>query len=700
MKPLRTILVANRGEIAVRILRTCRRMGLATVAVFSDADEDAPHVEAADEAVRLGPAPAAESYLDHERVLAAAAATGADAIHPGYGFLSENAAFARACGERGVVFIGPSAEVIAQLGSKREAKRAAAAAGVPVVPGYDGDEQETEALAARVRELGGPILVKASAGGGGKGMRIVRPGEDASAAIDAARREAQSAFGDATLLLERYIERPRHVEIQILGDAHGNVVHLYERECSIQRRHQKIIEEAPAVGEELRARMGAAAVAVARAVGYQNAGTVEFIVAPDGAFYFLEVNTRLQVEHPVTECVTGLDLVREQIRIAAGEPLALGELPLRGAAIECRLYAEDADNQFLPAIGRVVDWHLPERLAEFAGVRVDAGVRAGQDIGVHYDPMLAKIISHAPTRAEAAARLARYLREMSVQGVVTNRAFLVRVLEHPAFLAGEVHTHFLAEHAEALRADSEPGAGDARVREAAIAAALVAHERRRSDRSLLPALEPGFRNNRFADELVCYAAGARRVEVRYGNLGGGRFRVHAAIVAADSQDSADASAEAASEPSVVRVLRCADTELRLEDAEGVRRSFRVVAGATDGIPGSGERPPRWFVHTLAGDVALSEEPRFPSERAAAQPGSLSAPMPGRIIAVHVSEGDAVRAGQTLLVLEAMKMEHALVAPGDGTLSSLAAAVGDQVDAGDVLAVVAPHADDASTSDDA
>jgi propionyl-CoA carboxylase alpha chain len=684
IREVQKILIANRGEIAVRILRTCRAMGIDTVAVFSDADERAPHVRLADEAVRIGPPPAAQSYLDIARILDAAARTGADAVHPGYGFLSENADFCAACRDRGLVFIGPGPEVIRLLGSKREARRVAAAAGVAVVPGYDGDEQDTAALAARARELGFPVLIKASAGGGGKGMRVVRAGDELGAAIDSARRESGSAFGDDTLLLERYVERPRHIEMQILGDCHGNVVHLFERECSIQRRHQKIIEESPALDEALRGRMGEAAVAVARAVGYQNAGTVEFILAPDGQFYFLEVNTRLQVEHPVTEMVTGLDLVREQIRIACGAPLdgAVLREPLsspRGAAMECRLYAEDPASEFLPAAGHLSDWHLPD----MEGVRVDAGVEAGQAVSVHYDPMLAKIICHAPTRGEVIARLTRFLREMSVQGVVTNRALLIRVLSHPAFRAGELDTHFLDRHAdELLGPDRAPGQGAtpsakidattaARWRHAAVAATLWAHEARRGRRAILPALEPGFRNSRFRDEEVEYEVGAARVRVQYRNLGGRRLRVE--VAAGDEAPVTD----------IVRVAHIDGPWLHIEDGRSLRR-FRVIPEAASS--------PRWFVHALDGDVALTERLRFADARKDAVTGGLSAPMPGKVVTVLVAAGQAVTAGETLLVLEAMKMEHPVRAPIDGVVAELPASEGEQVDAGQLLAVVKPVTD--------
>jgi 3-methylcrotonyl-CoA carboxylase alpha subunit len=655
------VLVANRGEIALRVMRTCRRMGIATVAVFSDADADMPFVRFADEAFRIGPAPASESYLVIERILEAARATGADAIHPGYGFLSENASFARACAEAGTTFIGPSSLVIGLLGSKREAKLRAQGAGVPVVPGYNGDEQEVERLAARGKEIGFPILIKASAGGGGKGMRIVRAAGELTAALESAKREARGAFGDDTLLLERYIDRPRHVEIQILGDHHGNLIHLWERECSIQRRHQKVIEEAPssAVDEARRHAMGAAGVAVGRAVGYTSAGTVEFIVAPDGGFYFLEVNTRLQVEHPVTEAITGLDLVREQIRIARGETLSLRAAPpIRGHAIEVRLYAEDADAGYLPTTGRVAAWEVPAEPGAdgFLGVRVDAGVETGSEIGIHYDPMLAKVIAHAPSRAEAAQLLRRTLERSAIAGLTTNRGFLARVLGHDEFLAGQIDTHFLDRHADALRT---PPVGDDALAAAAIAATLAGVAARAAAPRPLPHLEPGWRNVRFSDEVVRYRHGEREVEVGYRNLGGGRLAVRALGLA-----------------QTVRLISSGD-ELIVEDERGRRRRHRVVR--------SGAR-----IAVLCGgvEVGLVEEPRFPEADADAVAGGCVAPMPGKVVKVLVAAGDAVTAGQTLLVLEAMKMEHAVKSHEAGTVERLVVAEGDQVDGGALLIVIA------------
>ena len=654
-RTLRRVLVANRGEIAARVLRSCRELGLGTVAVYSDADRAAPHVAMADVAVRLGPAPAAESYLSIDALLAAARATGADAIHPGYGFLSENADFARAVAEAGLVFVGPSPLVIQMLGSKQEAKRRAIAAGVPVVPGYNGDDQTTAVLEAEARAIGFPLLVKASAGGGGKGMRIVRRADELTDALDAARREAAGAFGDDTLLLERYVERPRHVEIQILGDHHGNLIHLWERECSIQRRHQKVIEEAPspALSPELRQQMGAAGVAVGRAVGYTSAGTVEFILAPDGAFYFLEVNTRLQVEHPVTELTTGLDLVREQLRIARGEPLGYTEAPAqRGHAIEVRLYAEDPAAGYLPTTGTLAAFELPSA----PGLRVDAGVVAGSEIGIHYDPMLAKIIAYGETRGDAAALLAWALERAVIAGVTTNRELLARVLRHPAFLAGELDTHFLERHDDLATATP---AADV-VERAALAATLWQHERARRGPRPLPHVEPGWRNVWVAEQRAAWKAGDASAVVAYRHLGGGRFDVR----------NADTARR-------VEVITADDRQVSWQ-ADGQAWQARVIeVGAGLHVAGPG-----WAVN-------LAAVPRFPERAEAAAAGSLTAPMPGKVVKVLVAEGDQVVAGSPLLILEAMKMEQPVKAGVAGTVTRLAVSAGDQVAAQQLLAVVTP-----------
>jgi acetyl-CoA carboxylase biotin carboxylase subunit len=456
---IRRVLIANRGEIAVRVIRACREMGIETVAVYSDADATAKHVRLADRAVRIGPPPATESYLSIQAILAAARQTGADSVHPGYGFLSENAAFARACGESGLIFIGPPPDAIAKMGSKIAARALMEVAGVPVVPGRTPSDQTDEGIAAAARQIGAPVLVKASAGGGGKGMRVARDGKALEEAIPAARREALAAFGDGTLYVERLVDKPRHVEVQVFADAHGNVVHLFERECSVQRRHQKVIEESPspALTPGLRARMGAAAVAAARSAGYQNAGTIEFLLegqGDDAKFYFLEMNTRLQVEHPVTEAVTGLDLVRAQLQVAMRQPLPWQQVQLeqRGHAIECRVYAEDPSAGFLPQAGPLLLYREPSG----PGVRIDSGVEEGAEVGVYYDPMLAKLIAWGADRQAAIARAIEALERFPVLGVRTNVEFLIRTLDHHAFRSGDTHTGFIDDHLAALLETTPP----------------------------------------------------------------------------------------------------------------------------------------------------------------------------------------------------------------------------------------------------
>jgi 3-methylcrotonyl-CoA carboxylase alpha subunit len=671
MRSIDKVLVANRGEIALRVMRTCRAMGIATVAVYSDADADAPFVRFADEAVRIGPPPARESYLVINALLDAARTTGANAIHPGYGFVSESAAFSRAVAEAGLVFIGPPAGVIEQLGSKQAAKRIAARAGVPTVPGYSGDDQATAAFVAAAEALGYPLLVKASAGGGGKGMRIVRHGGELADAIDRARGEAASAFGDDTLLLERYIDRPRHIEIQILGDTYGHVVHLWERECSIQRRHQKVIEEAPspALDPERRAAMGRAAVELGRAVGYVGVGTVEFITDPGHAFYFLEVNTRIQVEHPVTELTTGMDLVREQIRIARGEPLGYDAAPpQRGWAIEVRLCAEDPERDYLPTTGTLlaadVPVHGPEHgAAQPSGttLRADLGVASGSEIGIHYDSMLGKIIAHAPTRREAAQVLRRALEQTWVPGLVTNREHLARLLAHPAFLAGELDTHFLERHAGELAA-RPPGLD--RVRVAAIGLVLHGIAGRREPAALAA---PGWRNVRFADQQVTYKLGDADVIVGYHPTG-----------PAGPAGPAGAELELAIGGKPTRIARFAADGDRLWFVEhaGHRRSVRVArAGAKAWVLSEGQL------------FAFVEQPQFAEPGAGAVAGGLTAPMPGKVLKVLVREGQEVAANAPLVVLEAMKMEHTVRAAAAGIVRAVHVAVGDQVDTDRVLAVV-------------
>ncbi|WP_372791284.1 biotin carboxylase N-terminal domain-containing protein [Paraconexibacter sp.] len=660
-KPITTLLVANRGEIARRILRSARAMGLRTVAVYSDVDADAPFVREADLGVRLGGAAPAESYLRGDAIIDAARRVGADAIHPGYGFLAENAAFARACADAGVTFVGPSPEAIDAMGSKLGAKRLLGEAGVPVLPDCDATGLDGEALLAAAGEVGYPLLVKPSAGGGGKGMKVVERPEDLEAAVASSRRLAADAFGDDTLLLERYVASGRHVEIQILGDHHGTVTHLGERECSVQRRHQKVLEESPspAVSPELRARMGDAAVAAGAAIGYVGAGTVEFLLATDGSdeFFFLEVNTRLQVEHPVTEMVTGVDLVRLQLEIAAGAPVpARAQRPEpSGHAVEVRLYAEDPAADFLPQTGRLHRLSLPER----EGLRIDAGVESGSTVSVHYDPMVAKVIAHAPTRAEAVRNLAAVLREAHIDGLRTNRDFLVRLLCDPAFVAGEADTRFLdRDEATGLRAPLVDGPERAL---SAAAAALARQARERAAAVVQTTLPSGWRNSPSQPQVVEYAHEDETVTVGY------RFgRDGLRVLEVDGAPLGD-----------VRLLHATPQHVVLE-VDGIRRAYDVRVHAGD---------PQTHVTGPVGQCDLTELERYPDPSAQDAAGSLLAPMPGSVVRVDVAQGDTVTAGQPLLVLEAMKMEHEIVAPADGILTSLPVEVGTQVDAGTLLAAI-------------
>jgi acetyl/propionyl-CoA carboxylase alpha subunit len=623
-----TLLVANRGEIARRIFRTARRMGLATVAVYSDADAQAPHVREADEAVRLGPAAAKESYLSVERVLAAAATSGADAIHPGYGFLSENADFAEAVTAAGLTWVGPPPAAIRAMGLKDAAKALMIEAGVPVTPGYHGENQEPGHLAAQAEQIGYPVLIKAVAGGGGKGMRKVERASDFAAALGAAKREAAGAFGDDRVLLETYVARPRHIEVQVFGDSHGQVVHLFERDCSLQRRHQKVIEEAPAPGMSVAVREAvcAAAVRAAQAVDYVGAGTVEFIAdASEGLradrIWFMEMNTRLQVEHPVTEAVTGQDLVEWQLRVAAGEPLPLaqGEITLNGWAMEARLYAENPAAGFLPSIGELEHFVLPDT------VRVDTGVEAGGTVSPHYDPMIAKLIAHGPTRRAAARRLAEACGEVQVWPVRTNAGFLARCLGDPDFLRGEVDTGFIGARQDDLATASAP-----------------------SDQVLAAA----------AQGLLSQGpAMASEPDGPWGALTG--FRLNAPR---QSHLRLYRDGEAVEAPLNEGPLS-ADV---LIDAAGAI----VVFEAGEAYAFSGTPPP-----SVAGDGPAGD-------------GVVIAPMPGKVVAVAVKAGDTVTRGQTLVTLEAMKMEHALAAAFDGVVESLLATAGDQVSEGAVLARLA------------
>ncbi|MEU5110468.1 acetyl-CoA carboxylase biotin carboxylase subunit [Streptomyces longwoodensis] len=636
-----TVLVANRGEIAVRVIRTLRTMGVRSVAVFSDADADARHVREADTAVRIGPPPAAESYLSVERLLEAAARTGAQAVHPGYGFLAENARFARACEEAGLVFIGPPADAIALMGDKIRAKETVRAAGVPVVPGSSGSGLTDAQLAEAAREIGTPVLLKPSAGGGGKGMRLVRDAAALADEIAAARREARASFGDDTLLVERWVDRPRHIEIQVLADGHGNVVHLGERECSLQRRHQKIIEEAPSVllDEATRASMGEAAVQAARSCGYRGAGTVEFIV-PGGdpsSYYFMEMNTRLQVEHPVTEFVTGLDLVEWQLRVAAGERLGFGQqdVTLTGHAVEARVCAEDPARGFLPSGGTVLLLREPQG----EGVRTDSGLSEGTEVGSLYDPMLSKVIAHGPDRETALRRLRAALAETVTLGVPTNAGFLRRLLAHPAVVAGELDTGLVERVVDELVTTEVPD----EVYEAAAAVRL-------------DALRP--RTGGWVDPF----------SVPSGWRLGGRPKPVAFPLRVPGLDPVTHACAGDAQVGPDRVGVTLD---------GVRHTFHRAA---DWLGRDGDA---WQVR--------DHDPVAASLGRAAHGGadSLTAPMPGTVTVVKVAVGDEVAAGQSLLVVEAMKMEHVVSAPHAGTVTELDVTPGATVAMDQVLAVIAP-----------
>ena len=663
------ILIANRGEIACRVAATARRMGVRTVAVYADADAGARHVLACDEAVRIGPPAPKDSYLRIDRILEAAKATGAEAIHPGYGFLSENEAFAAACANEGVVFVGPPAAAIEAMGLKAESKRLMAKAGVPLVPGYHGADQSPELLQREADKIGYPVLIKASAGGGGKGMRVVGAAEAFATALASCKREAMNAFGDDAVLIERYVNRPRHIEIQVFGDAHGRYVWLFERDCSVQRRHQKVLEEAPAPGmsAERRREMGEAAVAAARAVGYVGAGTVEFIAEPQGdgdlRFYFMEMNTRLQVEHPVTEAITGLDLVEWQLRVAAGEPLPLSQAQLRidGHAIEARICAENPDAGFLPSTGRLDVYRLPralhfERTRPDAPVRVDGGVREGDAITPHYDPMIAKLIVWGTDRADALARLDRALAETHIVGLQTNVGFLRRVVQSPSFANADLDTALIER--ERARLFEQPGLPVELAAAGVVADALATEHAAEND-------DPWSRR----DGWRLHGSALRRFDI----LAGGKHHV-------------------------ATLVRERGT-LMLE-GEGGRDRYAAHArrrGVHDVV--LGEWRQRLAVYRIGQRVAVfgadgsavveEIDPIAHAGEGAAEAGRLTAPMPGKVIAFLAKPGDRVKAGQPLAVMEAMKMEHTIAAPRDGTVADLLYAVGDQVDeGGELLRLVA------------
>ncbi|WP_300553282.1 acetyl/propionyl/methylcrotonyl-CoA carboxylase subunit alpha [Maricaulis sp.] len=663
---IKTLLIANRGEIARRVIRTAHRMGIRCIAVYSDADADALHVREADDAVHLGPAPAAESYLLADKIIEAAKATGADAIHPGYGFLSENAEFAEACAANDIIFVGPPAQAIRAMGLKDQAKTLMEDAGVPVTPGYHGENQDPAVLKQAADTIGYPLLIKAVAGGGGKGMRKVEAAEGFADALESCQREAAKSFGDDRVLIEKFITSPRHIEVQVFGDSHGRVVHMYERDCSLQRRHQKVIEEAPAPGmtPDVRAAMCSAAINAAKAVNYTGAGTVEFIVDGSGelredGFYFMEMNTRLQVEHPVTEMITGLDLVELQLHVAAGGSVPLqDQISIRGHAMEARLYAEDPDAGFLPSTGPLDILRLPE---EDAHTRIDTGVAEGGEVSLFYDPMIAKIITFDADREGAAYMMAYALDEVGVYPVKTNAGFMRRAVLDEDFLAGRVNTGFIEQRLETL----VPAGLDLKgLGFAALASMIEAGEGDDVDPF---AIADGWRLNAAPRLRNRFVVGEETVEVGL-RLDGSDMRVSAA-----------------------------DAELRINSVEGDFDAalYHFDAEAEDG-PLSADvlRMDAGFLVSCRGDTRLYAFPHPEADADAAEAGGvIKAPMPGKVLAVNVKAGATVAKGDALVVLEAMKMEHALTAPRDGVIGELGAVAGAQVAEGDVLVMLADEAED-------
>ncbi len=653
-KRIKTLLIANRGEIAVRVIKTAKRMGIRTVAVYSDVDATAMHVAAADEAIHIGPAAASESYLIGSRIIEAAKNSGADAIHPGYGFLSENPAFARDCADAGIIFVGPTPEAMEAMALKDAAKALMVEAGVPVVPGYHEASQELDTLRNAASDIGYPVLIKAVAGGGGKGMRSVAGPDAFDDALGSARREAKNAFGDDRVLIEKLIEIPRHIEVQVFGDNHGGAVHLFERDCSLQRRHQKVIEEAPAPGISgaMRAELGAAAVRAAKAIGYSGAGTIEFIVDVSGGsenapFYFMEMNTRLQVEHPVTENVTGQDLVEWQLRIAAGEPLPLlqSDIKLSGHAFEVRLYAEDPKNNFMPATGTISKFTL----SDAPGARSDCGVRTGDAVTIHYDPMIAKLISYGPDRNQARAAMVRQLQKTSVLGLTTNRDFLLKAIEHPEFATGAFDTGFIERHMETL---NPPIVGNAEAY--AIAASLII-----STRDIETDLDPWgvsdcFRLNLPARETL-------------------HFKDSEGEALAVTVDHGSTSARYTIIDETFDII--ANNEQIIIDGHQVSIASSISDDMVEfSTPDTIHRIARHHMRLEGADDSDG-------------PGALTAPMPGKILDVLVKSGDHVSKGASLIIMEAMKMEQTLVAGRDGAVEDLSLSVGDQVSEGTLLLTI-------------
>lgn len=653
------ILIANRGEIALRIMRTCKKMGIATVAIYSDADQNALFVQNADEAISIGGYQPADSYLVQDKIIAAAQQTGAQAIHPGYGFLSENAIFAQRCHAEGIIFIGPNPKAIEAMGSKIGAKKIMRSRGVPTVPGYDGADQSTQTLSAEALRIGFPVLLKASAGGGGKGMRIVRQANDLEKLIQAAQREALNAFGDDTLLIEKYFDSARHIEFQIFGDQHGNLVHCFERECSIQRRYQKIIEESPspALTPDIRQAMGNAAVSAAQAIGYDNAGTVEFILTPNNEFYFLEVNTRLQVEHPVTEMITGLDLVQLQIEVAQGKtlPFAQNDLQQTGHAIEVRLYAEDAANNFMPATGTILRWDKGNAPPD---TRYDTGVATGSVVDIYYDPMIAKIITTAPTRLDAIRKMNRSLKALTLLGITSNKDFLSAILQNKDFLSGNFDTHFLNKQFNYTATEYSP----TQQHYFAIAALLYRWQQRQQTQSLLKQLPSGWRNNYYAPQADVFKLHDKEIACQYRYLENNCFDIqiadtHYAVSYLNNQP----------EPSLTCVIK------------GHRLTFEIVV-----------QDDKCHLHQNSlGNMVLEIVSPFPSTKDDHSGGGYRAQMPSEVLKVLVQEGEQVKSGNALLILVSMKMETTIEAYEDGVINEIFVSEKSFVEAGALLISLNP-----------
>ncbi len=653
MKQINSILIANRGEIASRVIRTCKKMGIKSIAVFSEADRDALFVEQADVAVFIGESTPAQSYLDQDKIIATAKKTGADAIHPGYGFLSENVSFTQRCDKEGIIFIGPNANAIDAMGSKSKAKTLMTKHKVPVVPGYQGSDQSVERLTKEAIDIGFPVLLKATAGGGGKGMRIVHKANEVEKAIQAAKRESMSAFGDDELIVEKYIASGRHIEFQIFGDQHGNAIHILERECSIQRRYQKVVEESPSpvMTEKLRAEMGKAAVDAAKALQYDNAGTVEFIYDDkSGDFYFLEVNTRLQVEHPVTEEVTGLDLVQLQIESAQGLPLSVTQEDIKGKgyAIEARLYAEDASNDFLPVTGTIQRFEYPD----VDGLRVETAIRSGSEISIFYDPMIAKIIVHDDSRVAAHRKMQYVLRNLVCQGMTTNQYFLLHLLEHPDFLAGNYDTHFIKNKIDLNKIGQKSESANTI---AGIAATLHGWHQRDQSRTLLRSIPSGWRNNFNDAQFEEYQLGEAEMKVKYRH----------------QKDSFEFYIGDQTYP--VKLIGVDDHTIRAE-IDGMQHQFQIAQNGNS-----------YYVHNEdIGNITLVQKDRFPIKEAEKVAGGYNAPMPSQIIKVLVKEGDIVKSGDGLVIISSMKMETTIEAAEDGVVEEIYAAEGSNVEAGFLL----------------